>query len=58
MFFAVYMDDLLLELRSLGDGCHLGDIFCGALGFADNMILIVPCRIAMKMMLKTSGVGD
>ena len=50
-FFAVYMDDLLQSLRDLGVGCHLGDIFVGAAGFADDIILLVPSRSAMKSML-------
>ena len=51
IFFAVYIDDLLLELRRLGVGCHIGGIFVGAAGFADDLILIAPCRSAMAQML-------
>ena len=40
--FAVYMDDLLKELRMLGAGCYLGDVYMGAVGFADNILLIAP----------------
>ena len=47
-FFAVFVDDLLQELRSLGVGCHIGDIFMGA---ADDIILISPSRAAMQQML-------
>ena len=39
-FFAVYMDELLHKLRDLRVGCHIGDIFFGAAGFADDIILI------------------
>ena len=42
IFFAVYIDDLLLELRRLGVGCHVGRIFVGAVGFADDLILVAP----------------
>ena len=45
------MDDLLKELRSLGVGCHIGDIFVGAAGFADDIILLAPCRSAMQQMI-------
>ncbi len=31
--FAVYVDGLLKELRSLGLGCHIGGIYMGAVGF-------------------------
>ena len=51
IFFAVYVDDLLLELRKMGVGCHIGGIFYGAAGFADDLILIAPCRSAMAQML-------
>ena len=51
-FFAVYMDDLLQSLRDLGVGCHIGDIFVGAAGFADDIILMAPSRSAMKNMLE------
>ena len=50
-FFAVYMDELLQKLRDLGVGCHIGDIFYGAAGFADDIILISPSRAAMQQML-------
>ena len=41
-FFAVYIDDLLQRLRSLGVGCYIGDKFPGAAGFADDIVLIAP----------------
>ena len=51
-FFSVYIDDLLVKLRQLGVGCHIGDMFFGAAGFADDLILLAPCRKAMEMMLE------
>ena len=52
IFFSVYIDDLLLELRKLGVGCHVGGVFVGAAGFADDLILVAPCRSAMAQMLE------
>ena len=52
IFFAVYIDELLHELRSLGVGCHIGGVFVGAAGFADDLILVAPCRSAMAQMLE------
>ena len=49
--FAIYMDELLQDLRNLGVGCHIGDVFMGAAGFADDVILLAPSRVAMQMML-------
>ena len=52
-FFAVYIDDLLHQLRQLGVGCHIGEKFFGAAGFADDVVLLAPSRGAMEIMLET-----
>jgi hypothetical protein len=51
--FAVYVDELLQELRSLGVGCYVADMYCGAVGFCDDILLLAPTRDGMQMMLKT-----
>ena len=40
--FAIYIDDLLQELKALGVGCYVANIFCGAFGFCDDILLLVP----------------
>ena len=50
--FSVYMDELLQELRQLGVGCHVGGIFMGATIYADDVLLLAPCRTALQLMLK------
>ena len=35
--FAVYLDELLQELRSLGVGCYVAGMYCGAVGFCDDI---------------------
>ena len=40
--FGVYVDGLLDTLKQKGIGCHVGDVFCGGLGYADDLILLVP----------------
>ena len=52
-FFAIYIDDLLKRLRLLGVGCHVGEKFLGAAGFADDIVLLAPSRGAMELMLAT-----
>ena len=57
--FALYMDEVLMELRDLGVGCYIGDVFMGGLGYADNFVLLAPSRTAMQLMLKTcEGFGS
>ena len=50
--FSVYMDDLLLRLRKSGVGCHMGGVFCGVVGYADDLLLMAPSRSAMETMLE------
>ena len=51
--FAVYVDELLVELRKLGVGCKVAGIFMGAMGFCDDLLLLAPTRDAMQLMLDT-----
>ena len=52
LLFSVYVDELLEKLRKKGIGCSIDHIFTGALGYADDIILICPSVTAMKEMLK------
>ena len=40
--FIVYIDELLCRLRNSGYGCHVGNNFCGAFGYADDVVLLCP----------------
>jgi hypothetical protein len=42
--FAVYVDELLQELRSLGVGCYVADMYCGAVGFCCWLPPEMACR--------------
>ena len=50
-FFSVYIDELLVKLRKSGVACHIGGRFFGAAGYADDIILLAPCRSAMVQMV-------
>ena len=50
-FWSVYMDPLLKKLRRLGAGCHIGNVFLGAMAYADDLVLIAPNRAAAVQML-------
>jgi hypothetical protein len=51
LLFSVYLDDLLTELRSLQLGCHIGGLWYGACGYADDLILLAPNREVLQKML-------
>ena len=51
--FALYVDELLIELRSLGIGCRVAGIYMGAVGFCDDLLLIAPTRDGIKVMIDT-----
>ena len=50
-FWSVYMDPLLKQLRRLGVGCHVGNVFLGVMAYADDLVLIAPNRAAAVQML-------
>ena len=51
-FFAIYVDELLLQLRRSGVGCYIGGRFFCAAGYADDIVLLAPCRSAMAQLVK------
>ena len=52
VLFSVYLDGLLKELRRLQLGCHIGGCWFGALGYADDLIILAPNREVLQKMLE------
>jgi exonuclease III len=50
--FIIYIDELLTRLKRSGLGCHIGNTYMGALGYADDLILLSPSRQAIMSMLR------
>ena len=44
ILFCVYLDTVLIELKKAGVGCFIGHWFVAALGYADDVVLLVPIR--------------
>ena len=42
IFFTIYLDKLLVMLRTTGIGCHLASAYSGALSYADDITLQCP----------------
>lgn len=51
ILFTVYMDLLIKQLSAKGIGCHIGDKFCGAAGYADDLTLISPTIWGLQEMI-------
>jgi len=51
ILFAIYMDELFAKLQSSGFGCHIGSLYCGCFGFADDATLLSPSINSLKLML-------
>lgn len=52
IYWNLYLDDLLKELRMLGVGCYVADVFLCATAYADNLLLMSRTRSSMATMLK------
>ena len=52
LLFTVYIDELLEKLKRNGIGCYLGHLFVGALGYADDILLLCPSVDGLKKMIK------
>jgi len=42
LLFCIYIDKLLLQLSKSGLGCFIGQVFLGALAYADDVVLLAP----------------
>ena len=51
ILFTIYLDQLLMKLKNSGYGCHIGNTFCGAMGYADDIVLLAPSRHSMQSLL-------
>ena len=51
ILFSVYINDLLIILRKAGFGCHIGSLFVGCLGYADDLLLLSGSRSGLQSMV-------
>ena len=52
LLFSVYVDELLDKLKQSNTGCHIGHHYVGALGYADDLILLCPSVSGMNKMIR------
>ena len=53
VLFCAYMDKLLINLEKEGYGCWLGNTYYGAVGYADDLMLLSPTVSGLRQMLQT-----
>ena len=53
MLFSIYIDELLMKMKKSGLGCYIGNVFIGALGYADDITILSPSIPGINEMLKT-----
>jgi hypothetical protein len=46
------MDPLLRRLKESGVGCFVGDLFCGCLGYADDVVMLAPTMNSLRTQLR------
>ncbi|XP_048480375.1 uncharacterized protein LOC125489232 [Plutella xylostella] len=51
--FNLYVNDLIVELRSTRIGCHIGDVYINNLSYADDMVLLSPSIEGLRRLLDT-----
>ena len=51
LLFSVYINDLILQLRSSGLGCRFDHCFFGCLGYADDLLLLSGSRSGLQSMV-------
>ena len=52
LLFGVYIDELMQTLKANGIGCYMGHYYCGAFGYADDIILLCPSVTGLEAMIK------
>ena len=50
--FALYINDLLLQLNTSKKGCHIGHISANAFGYADDIVILSPTCKALRVLIE------
>ena len=49
--WCIYLDDILVELKSLKLGCYVGGVWVGACACADDLLCMAPTRSVLQKMV-------
>ena len=53
ILFTAYIDKLFKQLKRNGIGCHVGPVYAGEIGYADDVSLAAPSLYSLKCMIAT-----
>ena len=53
ILFSAYMDISFKQLKYNGIGCHIGPVYAGAFGYANDVALVAPSLNSLKCMIAT-----
>ena len=57
LLFAIYVDDLISELRQSGYGLHIGSLFIGSILYADDITLLACSCHGLQQLINVCNVG-
>jgi len=52
LWFALYVDDLIILLKNSGYGCVVNGFYCGCVFYADDVLLMASSLAHLEIMLK------
>jgi hypothetical protein len=55
--FCVYIDELLRRLQDANIVCFIGNVYMGALAYADDVTLLAPTADALRRVLEISNMN-
>ena len=58
ILFTLYLDVFMDMLKSSGFSCYIGNVFVGALAYADDIVLLAPSRFALSRLLKQCSLSS
>ena len=52
ILFNLYIDGLLIRLQKSGVGCHMNNIYMGALSYTDDITILCPSLYGLHLILR------
>ena len=53
LLFSVYVNDMIQKLCDKSLGCYVGDVYCGCVMYADDLVLVSASVSLLQRMIDT-----